>query len=142
MKLTMKNDYSFQKVIGHPDDPEMMSVDEVKDELARWSEVVGSWMEGDEPSVDQIAGLDGFLSALATETVVYEEPYEEYKFFAGFEYYKCFTVMACSVEDARQKAKLKYAEYKERLPKLHNGLKLGICYLEDDVHGERLIEEG
>ena len=41
MKLTMKNDYTFQKVTGYFEDPEMMSVDDVKDELARWSHVIG-----------------------------------------------------------------------------------------------------
>lgn len=141
MKLTMKNDYTFQKMSGYPDDPEPMSVDDVKSELARWSKIVGSWMEGDEPRVEQIAGLDGFLSALATEEVEYEEPLEEYTFLVGFEYYRRFRVVGKSAEDARQMAKFRYAEYKERLPKLHDGLMLGICYLEDDVHGERIIEE-
>lgn len=141
MKLTMKDDYTFQSITGYPDDPEMMSTDDVKGELARWSQVIGSWMEGGEVTLDQIAGLDGFLSALATEEVEYEEPLEEYTFVAGFEYYKRFRVFGRSAEDARQMAKCRYAEYRVRLPKMHNGLMLGLCYLEEDVHGERIIEE-
>ena len=141
MKLTMKDNYEFQKMIGYPDDPEPMNTGDVKEELARWSKVIGSWIEGDEIVLDQIVGIDGFLSALATDEVEYEDPCDEFTFIAGFEYYKRFRVVAHSAEDAYQMAKLRYAEYKERLPRLHNGLMLGICYLEEDVHGERLIEE-
>lgn len=141
MKLTMKDNYEFQKISGYPDDPEPMSTGDVKEELARWSEVVSSWLCGCEMFHDQIAGLEGFLSALASDEVEYEDPCEEFTFIAGFEYYKRFRVVAHSAEDAYQMAKLRYAEYKERLPRLHNGLMLGVCYLDEDVHGERLIEE-
>ena len=104
MKLTMKNNYSFQKVIGYPDDPELMSVDDVKREFSRWSETIGSWMEGDEVVLDQIAGLDGFLSALAISEVEYDEPILKYEFTADFNYYYPFEVFASSQKEADVKA--------------------------------------
>ena len=116
MKLTMKNDYTFQKVSGYPDDPKMMSTDEVKEELARWSYVIGSWMEGDRVDLDQIVGLDAFLSALATDEVEYEEPLNEYWFMATFEYQDSFRVVAQSQEQADTAAKGLFESYTTTLP--------------------------
>ena len=130
MKLTMKNNYSFQKVIGYPDDPELMSVPDVKRELARWSEVVGGWMEGEEPSVDQIAGLDGFLSALATSEIEYEEPLKTYGYHAGFEYYDDFEVLAATQEEADEAAEKLFKSMAEGMPQRINETKGCFTYLE------------
>lgn len=141
MKLTMENQLSFQKAMGYGDDHEAMTPDEVASQIATWRGIVSSLIDGSMFS-DELTQLESFLYELSYKgEVEYEEPLEEYTFLAGFEYYKRFRVVGKSAEDARQMAKYRYAEYKERLPKLHDGLMLGICYLEDDVHGERIIEE-
>ena len=132
MKLTMKNDYSFQKVIGYLEDPEAMSTDEVKAELARWSKVIGAWMEGDEPTADQIAGLDGFLSAIATEEVEYERPLIPFKYHAGIEYYLNFEVAAFTQEEADDKAKDILEGIKAVLPKEMHGLRGTWTHLEQE----------
>lgn len=74
MKLTMKDEYSFQRTIGYPEDPEMMSQEDVKAELARWAYVIGSWMEDYPVRIEDILGLDGFLSALAHGEIEYTAP--------------------------------------------------------------------
>lgn len=130
MKLTMKNDYTFQKMSGYPDDPEMMSTDDVKEELARWSHVIGSWMEGNEVVLDQVAGLDAFLSALATDEVEYEEPLKTYWYHAGFEYYDEFEVIAESQEEADEKALEKFKTMANEMPQQINGSKGCFKYLE------------
>lgn len=94
MKLTMKDNYSFQKVIGYPDDPEIMSTDDVKEALANWSKIIGSLLMGEKPPLDYIAGLDGLLSALADGEVEYEEPLREYEYTIVFEYSTPLKVMA------------------------------------------------
>lgn len=140
MKLTMKNALSFEKAEGYLDDPAIRSTDDVREQLSYWHGILEQMdIEGKLPG--DLVYLSSFLKSLADGEVEYEEPLEEYTFLVGFEYYKRFRVVGKSAEDARQMAKYRYAEYKERLPKLHDGLMLGICYLEDDVHSERIIEE-
>lgn len=145
MKLTMKNDYTFQRMSGYPDDPEMMSVDDVKAELARWSHVIGSWMEGDEVVLDQIAGLDGFLSTLATEEVEYEHPLKTYGYHAGFEYYDEFEVIAESQEEADEAALKLFKGMADAMPQRINEAKGCFKYLEQFEHGygshERIYED-
>lgn len=145
MKLTMENDYTFQRMSGYPYDPEMMSTEQVKDELARWSHVIGSWMEGDAIVLDQIAGLDGFLSALATEEVEYERPLKMYGYHAGFEYYHNFEVIAESQEEADAKALELFNSMAEGMPKKINDAEGCFKYLEqydpDFGCGDRIYEK-
>lgn len=130
MKLTMKNGYTFQQMSGHPDDPELMFEHEVKDELMRWSQVIGSWMEGDRVVLDQIAGLDGFLAALAGNEVEFEEHLTTWCYYAGFEYYGTFEVIAESQEEADEKALEKFKTMANEMPQQINGSKGCFKYLE------------
>lgn len=145
MKLMMKNQYSFQKVIGYPDDPELMNPDDVKEELARWSHVIGSWMEGDDVTVDQIAGLDGFLSALATSEVEFEHPIKKFYYHAGFEYYDNFEVIAESQEQADEAAQGLFKAMADGMPQRINEAKGCFKYLEQYEPGwgcgERIYED-
>ena len=145
MKLTMKNDYSFQRIIGYPDDPEMMSTDDVKAELKRWAHVIGSWMDGYPVELDQIMGLDGFLSALATEEVEYERPLNTYGYHAGFEYYDNFEVIAESQEQADEQALKLFERMKEGMPQRINEAKGCFTYLEQhdpDYGCDKRVYEG
>ena len=130
MKLTMKNNYTFQKVSGYPDDPKMMSTDEVKEELARWAHVIGSWMEGDAVDLCQVVGLDAFLSALATSEVEYEEHLESYRYHAGYEYFNFFDVVAGSQEEADKAANEQFRRMRSNMPRRVNESRGVFGYLE------------
>lgn len=130
MKLAMKNDYTFQRVSGYLDDPEMMSVDDVKAELVRWSETIGSWIDGDEVVLEQVVGLDGFLSALAFGEIEYEQPLKKYGYHAGFEYYDDFEVVAESQEKADEAAMDLFKRMKGGMPERINEAKGCFSYLE------------
>lgn len=130
MKLTMKNNYSFQKVIGYPDDPEIMSTDDVKEALANWSKIIGLLLMGEKPPLDYIAGLDGLLSALADGEVEYEEPLKTYGYHAGFEYYDNFEVIAESQEQADEAALKLFESMAADMPAKINDAKGCFKYLE------------
>ena len=87
-------------------------------------------MEGEEIVLDQVAGLDGFLSALATDKVEYEQPLKTYGYYAGFEYYDNFEVVAESQEQADEQALKVFNAMAERMPERINEAKGCFKYLE------------
>lgn len=129
MKLTMKNGYTFQEAIGYPEDPEMMSADDVRAELLRWSEEIGKWADGGELGYEKVWGLDGFLSALAGE-IEYEQPLGKFGYHAGFEYYDNFEVIAESQEQADIQAIKLFKAMRDGMPKRINEAKGCFKYLE------------
>lgn len=93
MKLTMKDNYSFQKAEGYLDDPDMMSVDEVKEQLRYWHGILeGMDMNAQLPS--DLVYLSSFIKSLADGEVEYEEPLHEYEYTIVFEYSTPLKVMA------------------------------------------------
>lgn len=133
--LTMNNDYSFQRAIGYQGDPEAMSTDDVKAELARWSEVVRSLLEGEKQNPDLLDGLDGFLAELSKGEVKYEHPLTTYCYHVGFEYYDNFEVVAESQEQADEQALKVFNAMAEGMPKRINEAKGCFKYLEQYVPG-------
>jgi len=105
MKLTMKNQYSFQKAMGYGDDPVMMDADAVKSHLALWQEIVGSIAQLNGPTAkryhDELVQLESFLNELGScSEIEYEQPLETYEYIYGVEYFKYIYVTASSPEEA------------------------------------------
>lgn len=150
LKLTMNDDYSFQKMIGYHDDPAMMTTDDVQSQLSCWADIVGKILDGETINTDYLSGLDGFLKSLSDiADIRYEHPIPTYEYHAGFELYSNFYVRAGSQDEADEKAKVEFSKrecvvrrIKDSNP-IINVLFDGVwSYLErNDGSGFRLIED-
>ena len=119
MKLTMKNNYSFQKAEGYLDDPDMMSVDEVKEQLRYWHSLLED-MDANAQLPSDLVYLSSFVKSLADGDVEYEEPLKKYGYHAGFEYYDNFEVIAESQEKADEAALKLFKAMAEGMPQRIN----------------------
>jgi len=104
MKLTMKNDYSFQKAEGYLDDPDTMSVDEVKKQLSYWHDLLEA-MDANAKLPSDLVHLSSFIESLANGEIEYTNPLQEFEYGMAFEYYHRFKVTAKSQEEADEIAK-------------------------------------
>lgn len=112
MKLTMKNQFSFQKAMGYCDDPEMMSDKDVAEHITLWQEIVGNIAQLNGPTAkryhDELVQLESFLNELGScAEIEYEEPLDMYEYIYGIEYFKYIYVMASSPEEADRLAEEK-----------------------------------
>lgn len=108
LKLTMNDEYSFQKMMGYHDDPEAMTIDEVRPEISHWANIVGRMLDGENLNADCLNGLDGFLSSLSQADIEYEHPLTEYGYHIGIELCSDFTIYARSQDEADEKAKIEF----------------------------------
>lgn len=103
MKLTMKNQYSFQEAMGYEDDPECMTPSEVIDQLEHWRVAI-SYLVDEGTKIQfssELIQIESFLSNLVeSRKVVYEEPLQEYEFTVVFEYNLPINVLAKDEGDA------------------------------------------
>ena len=89
MKLTMKNDYSFQKAMGYSFDPAMMGVMEVKQELRRLADALEELIDEHDSNwrkYDELTSIQGILRSIADGGIEYTEPFETYEYVYAFEY--------------------------------------------------------
>lgn len=150
MKLTMKNQYSFQKAMGYCDDPEMMSDEDVAEHITLWQEIVGNIANLNGSTAkryhDELVQLESFLNELGScAEIEYEQPLKTYGYHAGFEYYTNFEVIAESQKKADEKALEKFKAMADEMPQQINEAKGCFKYLEqyepDWGCGDRIYED-
>lgn len=105
MKLTMKNQLSFQKAMGYNDDPEPMSIDEVVHQIALWRETVSALADRGSAFSDELTQLESFLFELSYKSEIeYAEPLDEYEFEVIWQFRTPIRVAAKNQYTARSRA--------------------------------------
>lgn len=139
IKLTMNDNYTFQKAEGYEDEPEMNSVEEVRYQLRYWYELLDR--------MDEQGTLDGdlvqlmtFIRNLADSEIEYEHPLQSFDYVAGIEYYRTIRVYACSKEDADELAKARFDNLARPMT-AGTGYAEGLSYLERDFDDFKRIVE-
>lgn len=103
MKLTMKDQKSFQRLSGYPEDPEIMSEGEIREHLRYWRDTLDAVLDGKDDKTGAELDLEllgTFLESLESAEIEYTKPYREFEYGVRFEAYKRFTVVADSEEEA------------------------------------------